>query len=417
MLSLPPEILMEIFNYLVTSQSSLYAAALVCKRWLPCVAPMLYRHCFINDTYRWATFLLTLARPKKAFDYGPFVNSVDLSSGKSLESMRDAEFFRRQILPNNNRSSSSNVVSPFLRNLTCVIVSTSSLIELSRTCSNLTTLNLSYTTLLYDSLVAETGEYLSTLQYYAIQPGLTHIKVPLEGAIYSIGQECRHLEEVKIQRCDWVTAQVVWAWVINCQNLKRLDARRSTKCTVKRLTMTVLEAFGRKDGLMSQTGSSSSSSTQTELTMPEDGLVDEVDDDEDDDEEGVVEEDQEDTDDLEGNDRFILRRDGNMVVVERRHAAEEEDENNITIPDEQRRNSTAGFTHNNNNNSREWARDRLVSRRPPSPVNRRRRYANSAATALLTLGRTACNLRELVHDILKDAKALGATDLSWFQEN
>jgi hypothetical protein len=127
------------------------------------------------------------------------------------------------------------------KGLPFIIVSTSSLIQLSLTCKNITTLNLSYTSLLYDSQVAETGEYLSTLQRYSAQPGLTHIQIPIEDAIEAIGTQCSQLQEVKIQRCEWVTAHVIWMFVYHCSSLKRLDARRSTKCTVKRLISSPLE--------------------------------------------------------------------------------------------------------------------------------------------------------------------------------
>lgn len=122
-----------------------------------------------------------------------------------------------------------------------IIVSTSSIIQIANTCKNITSLNLSYTSLLHDSLIAETGEYVSTLQHYAVQPGLTHIQIPIKQAIQAIGKECLQLQEVKIQRCEWVTAHVIWMFVYYCSNLKKLDARRSTKCTVKRLISTILE--------------------------------------------------------------------------------------------------------------------------------------------------------------------------------
>jgi hypothetical protein len=128
-----------------------------------------------------------------------------------------------------------------MKGLPFIIVSTSSLVQIAHTCKNITTLNLSYTSLLYDSLVAETGEYLSTIQRYAVQPGLTHIQISIEQAIQAIGKECKQLQEVKIQRCEWVTAHVVWMFVYFCPNLKKLDARRSTKCTVKRLISNILE--------------------------------------------------------------------------------------------------------------------------------------------------------------------------------
>jgi hypothetical protein len=81
---LPPELLIEILSYLGDSQPSLYSASLVCKQWLYCVAPILYCHPQIFDTYRWATFILTLTRDRMSFFYGDLIRSIDLSSGKSI---------------------------------------------------------------------------------------------------------------------------------------------------------------------------------------------------------------------------------------------------------------------------------------------------------------------------------------------
>ncbi|KAK4515979.1 54S ribosomal protein L23, mitochondrial [Mucor velutinosus] len=280
--SLPPELLMEIFSYLDGNQAALHSVSLVCKQWFYCAAPILYCHPQINDTYRWATFILTLTRERMSFFYGDLIKSIDLSSGKSIEAMKDQEFYRRlsdandneqlqqqqqqhttpgsQVagLTTNNRffmSSRREYRSTeaerrrheheyVVKGLPFIIVSTSSLLQVSKTCKNLTSLNLSYTSLLHDSVIAETGEYLSTLQRYAVQPGLTHIQIPIEDAIEAIGKSCYQLEQVKIQRCEWVTAQVIWLFAYHCPNLKRLDARRSTKCTVKKLIANVLELPG-----------------------------------------------------------------------------------------------------------------------------------------------------------------------------
>lgn len=81
---LPPELLLEIFGYLNDCQPALHSASLVCKQWLYCVAPILYCHPQINDTYRWATFILTLTRDRMSFFYGDLIRSIDLSSGKSI---------------------------------------------------------------------------------------------------------------------------------------------------------------------------------------------------------------------------------------------------------------------------------------------------------------------------------------------
>ncbi|KAI8876485.1 hypothetical protein K501DRAFT_338063 [Backusella circina FSU 941] len=280
---LPPELLVEILNYLENQQSCLYSASLVCKQWFYCAAPILYCHPQINDTYLWAIFILTLTREKMSFFYGDLVRSVDLSSGKYIEMMRNPELYRPlsddpQTTNNENNIATNTRVNnlhplnrlnihlmprndhtnPYINNsgdvtnsnssnnpwkgLPFITVSTSSLFQLSHSCKNITKLNLSYTILFKDSLVAETGEYVSTLQHHANQPGLTHIQIPIEAAIQNIGKECQHLEEVKVQRCEWITAHVIWMFVYYCTFLRRLDARNSTKCTIKRLITRVLEA-------------------------------------------------------------------------------------------------------------------------------------------------------------------------------
>ncbi|KAL7333609.1 hypothetical protein PS15p_202487 [Mucor circinelloides] len=283
---LPPELLMEIFGYLDGNQIALHSVSLVCKQWFYCAAPILYCHPQINNTYRWATFILTLTRERMSFFYGDLIRSIDLSSGKSIEAMKDQEFYRRlsdandseqqqqqrqqqQQQPQRHTALGDQIAAMatndhifvsssreyrnteaerrrqeheyVVKGLPFIIVSTSSLIQVSKTCKNLTSLNLSYTSLLHDSVIAETGEYLSTLQRYAVQPGLTHIQIPIEDAIEAIGKSCCQLEQVKIQRCEWVTAHVIWLFAYHCPNLKRLDARRSTKCTVKKLIANVLE--------------------------------------------------------------------------------------------------------------------------------------------------------------------------------
>lgn len=81
---LPPELLLEVLSYLSDSQPSLHSASLVCKQWLYCAAPILYCNPQIIDTYRWATFILTLTRERMSFFYGDLIRSIDLSSGKSI---------------------------------------------------------------------------------------------------------------------------------------------------------------------------------------------------------------------------------------------------------------------------------------------------------------------------------------------
>lgn len=92
--ALPPELLLEILNYVKSSQNSLYAVSLVCRQWHRCAVPLLYRRIEINDTYRWATFILTLTRKRKFFEYGSMVQNVDLTGGKSLGNEHIVRSFR-----------------------------------------------------------------------------------------------------------------------------------------------------------------------------------------------------------------------------------------------------------------------------------------------------------------------------------
>ncbi|KAI9490100.1 hypothetical protein BDB00DRAFT_769364, partial [Zychaea mexicana] len=227
--ALPPELLLEILSYLKESQSALYAVSLVCRQWMLCAAPILYRHAKIGDTFRYATFILTLTRTKQTLCYGSLVHTLDLAAGSKL--------FGKQANMDVTNPTNNTPEYYEARDMKHghLFVTTSSLLQVARTCKNLTCLNMSLTTLFFDSMIAETGEYVSTLQHYAVQPGLTHILIPMSTVIETLGKECTQLQEVQIQRCDWVTAQTIWLWVTHCPKLVRLDARRSNKCSVKKL--------------------------------------------------------------------------------------------------------------------------------------------------------------------------------------
>lgn len=141
---------------------------------------------------------------------------------------------------NNTTTPSSTTTSTSTREHQ-VFVTTSSLMQIANTCKGLTHLDLSLTSIVYDSLIVETGEYLSTLQNYAVQPGLTQKLIPMDRVIEVIGEECPNLRQVIMQRCDWGSAQIIWWWVSHCQNLALLDARGCNKCTVKELVIRPLE--------------------------------------------------------------------------------------------------------------------------------------------------------------------------------
>ncbi|KAI9249517.1 hypothetical protein BDA99DRAFT_445592, partial [Phascolomyces articulosus] len=236
--ALPPELLLEILSYLKESQSALYSVSLVCRQWMLCAAPLLYRHVKIIDTFRYATFILTLTRNKKTLYHGSLVHTLDLAAGNKLfgkqANMMDPT--STNTIPgaftiDHDQQQEQQQLDPHGH----LFVTTSSLLQVAKTCKNLTCLNMSLTTLFHDSMIEETGEYVSTLQHYAVQPGLTHILIPMSKVIETLGKECPQLQEVKMQRCDWVTTHTIWLWVTHCPKLIRLDARRSNKCSVKKL--------------------------------------------------------------------------------------------------------------------------------------------------------------------------------------
>lgn len=77
---LPAEVLHVVFEYLhQDAPTTLYHATLVCRQWWRVATPILYSNAFINGTYSWATFVVTLRRKNSMLDYPNFVRSVDLS--------------------------------------------------------------------------------------------------------------------------------------------------------------------------------------------------------------------------------------------------------------------------------------------------------------------------------------------------
>ncbi|CAM0142969.1 unnamed protein product [Umbelopsis sp. WA50703] len=125
-----------------------------------------------------------------------------------------------------------------------ITLSTSSFLQVASRCPNLTFLELSNTALFCDSLILETGEYVSSIQTFALQPGLTHVRIDLDQAIRALGTQCPSLTQINIQACDWVTAKVIWCWASNCLNLQKLDARRCLRCGIERLTSAALDITG-----------------------------------------------------------------------------------------------------------------------------------------------------------------------------
>ncbi|CAO3658754.1 unnamed protein product [Umbelopsis vinacea] len=258
-ITLPVELMFEILNHLLNAgeQGSLYNASLVSRHWMNCATPLLFRHPKIHNTYRWATFLLTLIRPNQQYTFGEFVRSINLSS--SYESSENNETSNSEpsdtsdlldVLDNTvdrwenvetpNINISNSKITP------TITLSTSSFLQVASRCPNLTFLDLSNTALFCDSLILETGEYVSSIQTFALQPGLTHVRIDLDQAIRALGTQCPTLRHVNLQSCDWVTAKVIWCWVVNCPKLQKLDARRCLRCGIERLTNATLDITSRE---------------------------------------------------------------------------------------------------------------------------------------------------------------------------
>jgi hypothetical protein len=308
-----------------------------------------------------------------------------------------------------------------VKGLPFIIVSTSSLVQLSHTCKNITSLNLSYTSLLYDSRVAETGEYLSTLQRYAVQPGLTHIQIPIEDAIEAIGTQCTQLQEVKIQRCEWVTAHVIWMFVYYCSSLKRLDARRSTKCTVKRLIASLLEVPNGNslftNGLYHPTTTVSETTVREyQHLLNQRRFHHEV----------VVQEElteqnvfQSNTEHATVHFRFNGRPNRTIVFIYTDSICIEETGlyEQVEIPsDASSRNDLAHqIAEEEAIALHHWlapsTEDSVVGRRPPSPTHQQTTASNNNGAT-----KKKKTLKDMIHDIIMDAKDLGAVDLNWLQD-
>ncbi|RUS18460.1 hypothetical protein BC938DRAFT_475966 [Jimgerdemannia flammicorona] len=162
----------------------------------------------------------------------------------------------------NNSTTSSTWMAPSTNKIT---ITTSSMIQLSHVCRTLVSLNLSHTSIYADTRIAETGDYISSLQPqpYPFQQGLTRISLSLYDTIKSLGRDCPDLAEIRVQGCEWITNQVIWWIADNCPALRRLDARKCGKCTVERLTSKVLEVGPGTDGLLDPLASSSNAAAST----------------------------------------------------------------------------------------------------------------------------------------------------------
>ncbi|RUS15637.1 hypothetical protein BC937DRAFT_92195 [Endogone sp. FLAS-F59071] len=258
-LNLPAELLIHVFSYLVESQPSLHACSIVSKQWSNCVCQLLYRHPRFADTFNWARFIITMTRPRQTYTFGDFVRSIDLSPPRTLPNIIhtpsvgtgtgvSAATMTTTMTMTTTPTTTTTTTWITPTSSAKITLTTSSLIQLSHICHTLVSLNLSHTTLYADTRITETGEYLSTLQHYAIQPGFTQVPVTAREALDALGRNCPDLREISVHGCEWVNNQIVW-WIADaCRALRRLDARKCGKCTIERLTTKVLEVGSIAEG-------------------------------------------------------------------------------------------------------------------------------------------------------------------------
>ncbi|ORX89219.1 hypothetical protein K493DRAFT_410554 [Basidiobolus meristosporus CBS 931.73] len=194
-LALPDELLLNIFQYLLSFQSCLLACTEISRQWNRCVTPFLYHSPTFKSTFHWAMFLQTLLRPKRLHVHESFVRRIDLSPGAALAD---------------------------------ICVSASSIIQLSEQCPKLQYLNLSGCSIVRDVFYPEINEYQSMMQHIP-QPGLACVPISAREAIESLGKCCPQLQSVNLSGCDWVCVDNVLLLTKLCKNLEVLDLRKCLK--------------------------------------------------------------------------------------------------------------------------------------------------------------------------------------------
>ncbi|KAJ3111008.1 hypothetical protein HDU96_006054 [Phlyctochytrium bullatum] len=101
-------------------------------------------------------------------------------------------------------------------------VNTSTLLRVSQCCPMLKSLNLAFCPLAQDYLIAETGEYLSSLLYTPAEY-LTRVAITPTFALAEIARRCKELVSLDLRGCDWVTQPVVEGIVEAASGLKALN--------------------------------------------------------------------------------------------------------------------------------------------------------------------------------------------------
>ncbi|KAI8852483.1 hypothetical protein BC829DRAFT_384514 [Chytridium lagenaria] len=106
-------------------------------------------------------------------------------------------------------------------------VETSTLVRLARHCPMVRHLNLAFCPLSTDYLIAETGEYLSSL--HPVAEYLTRIPVTPVEAVKEIVERCEELVSLDLRGCDWVTGGIVEMVVGGCRGLRALNLVRCAR--------------------------------------------------------------------------------------------------------------------------------------------------------------------------------------------
>ncbi|KAJ3043380.1 hypothetical protein HDV00_005078 [Rhizophlyctis rosea] len=109
---------------------------------------------------------------------------------------------------------------------------TSTLLQIAAHCPDLKYLSLANCPLTRDTLIKETGEYLSTLQY-APPSYLTRVIISPEDAINAIVKGCKGLLGLDLRGCEWVSDAVVRRVVRSVKGLRALHLGGCSKVRVQ----------------------------------------------------------------------------------------------------------------------------------------------------------------------------------------
>ncbi|KAJ3308500.1 hypothetical protein HDU76_003949 [Blyttiomyces sp. JEL0837] len=105
---------------------------------------------------------------------------------------------------NDNIPTSSGPEKPGSR----ILILSSTLMHIAEHCPKLLSLSLAWCSVVTDTLVVETGEYLST-QLHTPQEYLTRVKITAKMGLEKLLESCSEIVSLDLRGCDWVTDDVV----------------------------------------------------------------------------------------------------------------------------------------------------------------------------------------------------------------